>query len=332
MQSSAPEVRDIIERGVADAVTFPWGSLLLFGIDKVTKYRHGGAALRHDVRLRHQQGQVQPDVRQARRRRSTTTATPKPPARSASPGARWRTPASTRSRRSPATRSTSSRRSRSALWKKAAEPLVKTWADGVKKNGERSGRGAWPSLRAALTKYNALAQIKPLTHARRQGCSCRPALPPPLPAVRSGHESRVDGSFHRHHRMDRRRLCRHRCAQHFRRASSCATRSNYAIPDSFDIGRMLLGILIFWGIAATSYRGGHITVDLIWANVGPKYQRMDRRVRDPGAAVRGGGADLDVVRQGAQHLLATTCSPSTCTCRPGRSSPWPGPATSPPCC
>ena len=49
---------------------------------------------------------------------------------------------------------------------------------------------------------------------------------------------------------------------------------NYSIPDSFDIGRMLLGILIFWGIAATSYRGGHITVDLIWVNVGPKYQRM----------------------------------------------------------
>src|SRR6201981_3445630 len=43
---------------------------------------------------------------------------------------------------------------------------------------------------------------------------------------------------------------------------------NYSIPDSFDIGRMLLGILIFWGIAATSYRGTHITVDLVWANVG----------------------------------------------------------------
>jgi len=49
---------------------------------------------------------------------------------------------------------------------------------------------------------------------------------------------------------------------------------NYAIPDSFDIGRMLLGILIFWGIAATSYRGTHITVDLVWSNVGPRYQRM----------------------------------------------------------
>ncbi|MGJ5176865.1 TRAP transporter small permease [Bradyrhizobium oligotrophicum] len=48
---------------------------------------------------------------------------------------------------------------------------------------------------------------------------------------------------------------------------------NYAIPDSFDIGRMLLGILIFWGIAATSYRGTHITVDLVWGNVGPRWQR-----------------------------------------------------------
>jgi TRAP-type C4-dicarboxylate transport system permease small subunit len=45
------------------------------------------------------------------------------------------------------------------------------------------------------------------------------------------------------------------------------------IPDSYDFGRMLLGILIFWGIAATSYRGGHITVDLVWAQVGPRWKR-----------------------------------------------------------
>ena len=46
------------------------------------------------------------------------------------------------------------------------------------------------------------------------------------------------------------------------------------IPDSYDFGRMLLGILIFWGIAATSYRGNHITVDLVYANVGPRMQRF----------------------------------------------------------
>jgi TRAP-type C4-dicarboxylate transport system permease small subunit len=45
------------------------------------------------------------------------------------------------------------------------------------------------------------------------------------------------------------------------------------IPDSYDFGRLLLGILIFWGIAATSYRGTHITVDLVWAQVGPRWQR-----------------------------------------------------------
>jgi TRAP-type C4-dicarboxylate transport system substrate-binding protein len=38
VQTSAPEARDALERGVADAITFPWGSLLLFGIDKAVKF------------------------------------------------------------------------------------------------------------------------------------------------------------------------------------------------------------------------------------------------------------------------------------------------------
>src|SRR5882757_4408897 len=45
------------------------------------------------------------------------------------------------------------------------------------------------------------------------------------------------------------------------------------IPDSYDFGRLLLGILIFWGIAATSYRGTHITVDLVWAQANPRWKR-----------------------------------------------------------
>src|SRR5271168_64162 len=47
-----------------------------------------------------------------------------------------------------------------------------------------------------------------------------------------------------------------------------------SIPDSYDFGKLLLGILIFWGIAATSYRGGHITVDLVWSAVGPRGKRL----------------------------------------------------------
>jgi TRAP-type transport system periplasmic protein len=34
----APAARDVLEKGVADAITFPWGSTVLFGIDKVVKY------------------------------------------------------------------------------------------------------------------------------------------------------------------------------------------------------------------------------------------------------------------------------------------------------
>src|SRR5262245_46170595 len=42
------------------------------------------------------------------------------------------------------------------------------------------------------------------------------------------------------------------------------------IPDAYDFGSMLLGILIFWGIAASSYLGGHIMVALVWAIVGTR--------------------------------------------------------------
>ena len=48
----------------------------------------------------------------------------------------------------------------------------------------------------------------------------------------------------------------------------------WQIPDSYNFGQLLLGILIFWGIAATSYRGTHITVDLVYANIAPRWQRV----------------------------------------------------------
>jgi len=38
VQVSAPESRDALEKGVADAITFPWHSIITFGIDKVVKY------------------------------------------------------------------------------------------------------------------------------------------------------------------------------------------------------------------------------------------------------------------------------------------------------
>ena len=38
VQVSAPESRDALEKGVADAIAFPWDSIISFGIDKAVKY------------------------------------------------------------------------------------------------------------------------------------------------------------------------------------------------------------------------------------------------------------------------------------------------------
>jgi TRAP-type C4-dicarboxylate transport system substrate-binding protein len=43
------------------------------------------------------------------------------------------------------------------LWRKASEPLIKTWAEGVRKAGADPD-AAIAELRTALSKYNALTQ------------------------------------------------------------------------------------------------------------------------------------------------------------------------------
>src|ERR1700755_799266 len=68
-------------------------------------------------------------------------------------------------------------------------------------------------------------------------------------------------------------FCRHRRGQLLPRGFHPQILS-ITIPDYYQFGQFLLGILIFWGIAATSYRGTHITVDLVWSNVGPRTQRV----------------------------------------------------------
>ena len=126
VQASAPEVRDMLEKGVADAVTFPWGSMPLFGIDKVTKYHmdvplyatsfvwvmnkakydeHVGGAEEGDRRpLHHRMGA------EGRRRRGPISSTPASPSSKAEPGHEVYTLTPTQL----------------AEWSKAAEPVVKT--------------------------------------------------------------------------------------------------------------------------------------------------------------------------------------------------------------
>jgi TRAP-type C4-dicarboxylate transport system permease small subunit len=47
---------------------------------------------------------------------------------------------------------------------------------------------------------------------------------------------------------------------------------NLTLPGSFDIGRLLLGIAIFWGIAVAAYRKEHIQVDIVWSVLPRRWQ------------------------------------------------------------
>ena len=105
-----------------------------------------------------------------------------------------------------------------------------------------------------------------------------------------------------------------------------------SIPDSYDFGQLLLGILIFWGIAATSYRGTHITVDLVWANVGPRWQRAIDVFATLVLLFVVAVQTYTLFDKVVEHLRRQRAAPSSCGCRPGRSSRSPGSATCRRCC
>ena len=139
VQSSAPEVRDIIERGVADAVTFPWGSLVLFGIDKVTKY-HMEAPLYVTtfafVMNKDKYNQMSDKQKKAIDNNCNTEAA----GRVGEPWGKFEDAGIEKIKAEAGHEVYKLTPEQTAQWKKAAEPLVKNWADGVKKTARRSGR------------------------------------------------------------------------------------------------------------------------------------------------------------------------------------------------
>src|SRR5947207_3314465 len=156
VQSSAPEVRDIIERGVADAVTFPWGSLLLFGIDKVTKYDMEAPLYVTTfafVMNKDKYDQMSDKQKKAIDNNCNTETAGKV-------GEFWGKMEDAGIDKIKAESGHEVYKltpEQIGLWKKASEPLTKTWGEGVKKNGGDPD-ATLGELRAALKKYNALAE------------------------------------------------------------------------------------------------------------------------------------------------------------------------------
>jgi TRAP-type C4-dicarboxylate transport system substrate-binding protein len=154
VQAAAPEVRDVIEKGVADAVTFPWGSIVLFGIDKVTKYHMNTPLYTTSfawVMNKNTYQNMSPTQRKAIDDHCTTEWA----ARVAGPWAAFERAGVAKLKAEPGHEVYTITDAQLAEWKKAAEPVVKVWADGARKVGVDPD-AALSGLKAAVAKYKAL--------------------------------------------------------------------------------------------------------------------------------------------------------------------------------
>jgi TRAP-type C4-dicarboxylate transport system substrate-binding protein len=156
VQSSAPEVRDIIERGVADGVTFPWGSLVLFGVDKVTKY-HMEAPFYVTTFVLAMNKDTYNGMSDAQKKAVDDNCTTEAAGRVGKPWGEFEDAGVGKVKAESGQEVYSLTSDQLAQWKKAAEPLVKTWADGVKAKGVDAD-AALAELKASLKKYNTLAE------------------------------------------------------------------------------------------------------------------------------------------------------------------------------
>ena len=156
VQSAAPEVRDIIERGVADGVTFPWGSLVLFGVDKVTKY-HMEAPLYVTTFVLVMNKDKYNAMSDRQKKAIDDNCNTEAAGRVGEPWGKFEDAGVDKVKAEPGQEVYSLTPEQTVLWKKAAEPLVKTWAEGVKNKGVDPD-AALSELKASLAKYNALTQ------------------------------------------------------------------------------------------------------------------------------------------------------------------------------
>src|SRR6201995_319048 len=156
VQSSAPEVRDIIERGVADGVTFPWGSLILFGVDKVTKY-HMDAPLYVTTFVFVMNKDTYNAMSDRQKKAVDDNCNTEAAGRVGEPWGKFEDAGVDKVKAEQGHEVYTLTPEQTALGKKASEPLIKTWAEGVKKTGVDPD-AAMAELKASLAKYNALTQ------------------------------------------------------------------------------------------------------------------------------------------------------------------------------
>jgi TRAP-type C4-dicarboxylate transport system substrate-binding protein len=153
VQASAPEARDILEKGVAEAVTFPPGTAVFFGIDRILKY-HMDAPL-YTTAFTFVFNKANYDAMSASQKKVIGDhCTSEWAGRVAKPFDEFERDGKAKLRTELGHDIYGLTPDQLALWKRAAEPLEKSWAESVRKVGVDPA-AAMKELKEQLARYNA---------------------------------------------------------------------------------------------------------------------------------------------------------------------------------
>jgi TRAP-type C4-dicarboxylate transport system substrate-binding protein len=153
VQASAPESRDVLERGVAESITFPWGTIILFGIDKVVKY-HMDVPL-YVTPFVWVMNKDKYNALSANQKKTVDShCTPEWAEKVAGSWADFEAGGRTKLANDPAHEVYKLSPAQLNDWKQAVAPMEKQWADDVQKRGENPAP-IINSLRQNLTKYKS---------------------------------------------------------------------------------------------------------------------------------------------------------------------------------
>jgi len=154
VQAAAPEVRDVIDKGVAEAVTFPWGSIPLFGIDKVTKY-HMEAALYTTSFVWIMNKAKYEQMSAMQKKAIDDNCTSQAAVRLATPWADFEHAGIAKIKAEQGHEVYPLTPAQLAEWRQASVPVVNAWSDQVRKAGGNP-ETALNELKQSLAKHNSL--------------------------------------------------------------------------------------------------------------------------------------------------------------------------------
>lgn len=153
VQVSAPEAREALERGVADAITFPWNSLILFGIDKSVTYHMDAPFYVTTFTIVMNKARYN-SLNSVQQKAIDENCNPPAAKRVAEGWADWEAAGRALLLKNPAHHIYPISDADLAAWRKASEPLHKTWAGDVRKAGQDPDK-VMGELEATLKKYNS---------------------------------------------------------------------------------------------------------------------------------------------------------------------------------